>query len=264
MEKVRRKRINNSLDKLRTLLPHSVNIKKDMASLLEQTVEYINIMHTVLNEDKPACLNKVYIAYRQKTEEIENFRKSLKKTISSNTSAKRSKSSEPGCSWGHSFSNYTPQPSSSNSDVDPLLKHSCMAPSYYDALSARMGNHPWSHQKTIQDSMFASQPSFSGQSQSGQLISIPMQTTASTSRSIYYPPAANVPVKQFDGNFTFSHVSENGEITEQQKPNGVTNVKSETWQPVLQSNEVLTSKASSSTAVDLVMGSGKLIAPNNQ
>ena len=54
-----RKRINNSLDQLRTLLPHTTNMKKDMASLLEHSVEYINIMHKVLNEDKPACLNKV-------------------------------------------------------------------------------------------------------------------------------------------------------------------------------------------------------------
>ena len=47
---IHRKRINNSLDRLRILLPHQSNMKKDMASLLEQAVEYVNVMHRVLND----------------------------------------------------------------------------------------------------------------------------------------------------------------------------------------------------------------------
>ena len=58
-----RKRVNDSLNQLRTLLPQSAFMKKDMASILEQTVEYINIMHNILNEEEPACLSKVPIDY---------------------------------------------------------------------------------------------------------------------------------------------------------------------------------------------------------
>uniref|UniRef100_H2ZHN1 BHLH domain-containing protein n=1 Tax=Ciona savignyi TaxID=51511 RepID=H2ZHN1_CIOSA len=251
-----RKRINSSLDKLRTLLPHSVNIRKDMASLLEQTVEYINIMHTVLNEDKPACLNKVYISYRQKTEEIENFRKSLKKNVASNTSGKRMKSEPGNSSWGQSFTNYGQQPTSPSTDIDQYMKHACMPPTYYDAISTRMGTHPWSHQK-MQDSIFPPQANYSGQSQGG-LISIPMQSGSSTSRSVFYP-SNNVPVKQYDGSFTFTHIAENGEITESQKSANASVAKSESWQTVGQSGDRQNKPIN--TAVD--MGTGKIIT-NNQ
>lgn len=77
----KKKRVNSSLDKLRTLLPYQANMKKDMASLLEQTVEYMNVMHKVLNESDPECLGKVYTAYREKTEEIISNRKTMKKMM---------------------------------------------------------------------------------------------------------------------------------------------------------------------------------------
>nr|XP_039270301.1 uncharacterized protein LOC120345005 isoform X1 [Styela clava] len=76
MEKARRKRINNCLGQLRSLLPFTNSMKRDMASLLEQTVEYINTMHTVLNEEKPACLSRVYMTYQKKIEEYDFCRKS--------------------------------------------------------------------------------------------------------------------------------------------------------------------------------------------
>lgn len=53
--------MNLALDKLRTLLPYATIIKKDMASLLEQTVEYINIIHKHCNRHNGDHLKRVSV-----------------------------------------------------------------------------------------------------------------------------------------------------------------------------------------------------------
>ncbi|CAK8673733.1 unnamed protein product [Clavelina lepadiformis] len=219
MEKLRRKRINTSLEQLRTLLPYSVNMKKDMASLLEQTVEYINIMHTVLNEDKPACLNKVYLAYRQKTDEIESFHKTFKKSM-----PKRMKT-DLGCSWSQPCHHSYPGPIIPDIDIDPYLKHSCSTSSYYDQAPSRI--NAWQPPQRVSDSFLQNQPCFSGQNQN-QFLSI--QHHSMNPRAPYYT-TCNIPTKQLEVGTLLESTPGSSSYTEQQET-GKTNIvaKINPWQ----------------------------------
>nr|CAB3263025.1 uncharacterized protein LOC100186742 [Phallusia mammillata] len=211
-DKTCRKRINNSLEQLRKLLPYSVNMKKDMASLLEQTVEYINIMHTVLNEDKPACLNKVYLSYRQKTEQIETFRKNFKKTA-----AKKAKG-EPGCSWGPPFGH------NQQIDMNPFTKHPCMPSSYYD--SHCIGNPMWQQHK-MPDSFLMNQPTYSGQT-NNHFLTVAPPTSSIHSRSLYYPP----PTKQFECGSDTSQAQDANQSIDAAKSASQSSSKLGSWQVV--------------------------------